>query len=133
MRAITSFPSTNVNPLELLSSPRARFGGLICVAQLRLVAIAVSCVGGSVKDDGTPNDLAYEPTCCCFPRRTSLVHRSHRRPQGQGNQSLTMTKGRLEAFSDGMLAIFITIMVLELKVPHGVELSALKPLLPLLL
>jgi uncharacterized membrane protein len=44
-----------------------------------------------------------------------------------------MTKGRLEAFSDGMLALFLTIMVLELKVPHGVELAALKPLLPPLL
>jgi uncharacterized membrane protein len=41
-----------------------------------------------------------------------------------------MSKGRLEAFSDGVLAIIITIMVLELKVPHGVELAALKPLLP---
>jgi len=40
---------------------------------------------------------------------------------------------RLEAFSDGVLAIIITIMVLELKVPHGVELAALKPLLPVLL
>lgn len=44
-----------------------------------------------------------------------------------------MTKGRLEAFSDGMLAIFITVMVLELKVPHDVELTALQPLLPVLL
>jgi uncharacterized membrane protein len=44
-----------------------------------------------------------------------------------------MPKARLEAFSDGMLAIFITIMVLELKVPHGVELGALEPLLPVLL
>jgi uncharacterized membrane protein len=42
-------------------------------------------------------------------------------------------KNRLEAFSDGVLAIIITIMVLELKVPHGVELTALKPLLPVLL
>jgi uncharacterized membrane protein len=41
-----------------------------------------------------------------------------------------MTKGRLEAFSDGVIAIIITIMVLELKVPHGAELSALKPLIP---
>lgn len=40
---------------------------------------------------------------------------------------------RLEAFSDGVLAIIITIMVLELKVPHGAELSALRPLLPVLL
>ncbi len=44
-----------------------------------------------------------------------------------------MHKGRLEAFSDGVVAILITIMVLELKVPHGVELSDLKPLLPVLL
>ena len=44
-----------------------------------------------------------------------------------------MKTTRLEAFSDGVLAIIITIMVLELKVPHGVELAALKPLLPRLL
>jgi len=41
-----------------------------------------------------------------------------------------MTKGRLEAFSDGVLAIIITIMVLEIKVPHGSEFSSLNPLLP---
>ena len=41
-----------------------------------------------------------------------------------------MDTGRLEAFSDGVLAIIITIMVLELKVPHGVNLGALWPLLP---
>jgi uncharacterized membrane protein len=41
-----------------------------------------------------------------------------------------MTKGRLEAFSDGVVAIIITIMVLELKVPAGGELAALRPLLP---
>src|SRR5438874_5900556 len=44
-----------------------------------------------------------------------------------------MKTTRLEAFSDGVLAIIITIMVLELKVPHGVELAALKPLLPVFL
>ena len=44
-----------------------------------------------------------------------------------------MHKNRLEAFSDGVLAIIITIMVLELKVPHGGELSSLKPLLPVFL
>jgi uncharacterized membrane protein len=44
-----------------------------------------------------------------------------------------MKTTRLEAFSDGVLAIIITIMVLELKVPHGVELAALKPVLPVLL
>src|SRR3954468_7448052 len=44
-----------------------------------------------------------------------------------------MGKGRLEAFSDGVLAIIITIMVLELQPPHGTELSALRPLLPVFL
>ena len=44
-----------------------------------------------------------------------------------------MGKGRLEAFSDGVLAIIITIMVLELKVPHGTELAALHPLIPVFL
>lgn len=41
-----------------------------------------------------------------------------------------MTSSRLEAFSDGVLAIVITIMVLEMKVPHGTDLSALAPMLP---
>ena len=44
-----------------------------------------------------------------------------------------MGKGRLEAFSDGVLAIVITIMVLELKVPHGSDLASLRPLLPVFL
>jgi len=44
-----------------------------------------------------------------------------------------MTKGRLEAFSDGVIAIIITIMVLEMKVPHGENLSALLPLAPVFL
>src|SRR5437867_7722961 len=44
-----------------------------------------------------------------------------------------MTKTRLEAFSDGVIAILITIMVLELRVPHEAEFTALAPLLPLLL
>ena len=43
-----------------------------------------------------------------------------------------MGKSRLEAFSDGVIAIIITIMVLELKVPHGTDAAALKPLLPVL-
>jgi uncharacterized membrane protein len=41
-----------------------------------------------------------------------------------------MSKTRMAAFSDGVLAIIITIMVLELKVPHGVELADLRPLIP---
>ncbi len=44
-----------------------------------------------------------------------------------------MGKGRLEAFSDGVIAIIITIMVLELKVPHGAELADLEPIAPLFL
>jgi TMEM175 potassium channel family protein len=44
-----------------------------------------------------------------------------------------MTKGRVEAFSDGVIAILITIMVLELKVPHGTDWAALRPLLPVFL
>ncbi len=44
-----------------------------------------------------------------------------------------MTRGRLEAFSDGVIAILITIMVLELKVPHGADFQALRPLLPVFL
>ena len=42
-----------------------------------------------------------------------------------------MTKGRIEAFSDGVIAILITIMVLEVKVPHGHDLDTLLPLLPI--
>jgi uncharacterized membrane protein len=44
-----------------------------------------------------------------------------------------LDKHRLEAFSDGVLAILITILVLELKVPHGTEITALTPLLPVFL
>ncbi len=44
-----------------------------------------------------------------------------------------MSKGRLEAFSDGVIAILITIMVLELRVPEGADLLALRPLFPIFL
>jgi uncharacterized membrane protein len=44
-----------------------------------------------------------------------------------------MKKGRLETFSDGVIAIIITIMVLELKIPHGAEWAALRPLVPVFL
>src|SRR5947209_9070617 len=44
-----------------------------------------------------------------------------------------MNKGRLEAFSDGVIAILITIMVLELRVPHGADWEALRPLVPVFL
>ena len=45
----------------------------------------------------------------------------------------SMHKNRLEAFSDGVLAIVITIMVLEMKVPHGIDPPALLPVLPVFL
>ncbi len=44
-----------------------------------------------------------------------------------------MHKGRLEAFSDGVIAIIITIMVLEMRSPHGADIEALKPLIPVFL
>jgi uncharacterized membrane protein len=44
-----------------------------------------------------------------------------------------MKKGRLEAFSDGVIAIIITIMVLEIRAPHGASLNDLQPLIPILL
>ena len=46
---------------------------------------------------------------------------------------MRMAKGRLEAFTDGVIAILITIMVLELKVPEGESWDALRPLLPIFL
>lgn len=48
-------------------------------------------------------------------------------------KELRMSKGRLEAFSDGVIAIIITIMVLEMKVPHETDLAALRPLIPVFL
>lgn len=45
-------------------------------------------------------------------------------------RSANISKGRLEAFSDGVIAIIITIMVLELKVPEGHDLQSLKPMIP---
>ncbi|MGA2420907.1 MAG: TMEM175 family protein [Candidatus Acidiferrum sp.] len=44
-----------------------------------------------------------------------------------------MHKGRLEAFSDGVIAVIITIMVLELKMPHGTDWAALRPQIPIFL
>lgn len=51
-------------------------------------------------------------------------------PAGAFMVPLSMTKGRLEAFSDGVIAIIITIMVLDLKVPQVTGFEGLKPLLP---
>jgi uncharacterized membrane protein len=51
-------------------------------------------------------------------------------PAPHGVKAPTMHKGRLEAFSDGVIAIIITIMVLELKAPHAETLEGLRPLIP---
>jgi Endosomal/lysosomal potassium channel TMEM175 len=52
---------------------------------------------------------------------------------GKSGRLGRMETNRLEAFSDGVLAIIITIMVLEMKVPHGADFAALIPLLPVFL
>ena len=59
---------------------------------------------------------------------------SPRRPRGRARRpGARVGKGRLEAFSDGVFAILLTIMVLELKIPHGAEARALEPLVPVFL
>jgi uncharacterized membrane protein len=60
------------------------------------------------------------------------TYRRKRKIHVNGN-GIKMGKNRLEAFSDGVLAIIITIMVLELKVPHGDTVAVLMPLVPVLL
>lgn len=50
-----------------------------------------------------------------------------------GADQVSVKTNRLEAFSDGVFAIIITIMVLELKVPHDADINALRPLLPIFL
>ena len=78
--------------------------------------------------------LAARPTHARL--RDGVIERGARRPSAEWNwraRSSThcgMTKGRLEAFSDGVLAIIITIMVLELRPPEETTLEALRPLIP---
>jgi uncharacterized membrane protein len=55
---------------------------------------------------------------------------AHLRSLGFSRLLAEMSKGRLEAFSDGVMAIIITIMVLEFRIPAGADLSALQPLMP---
>jgi len=70
-----------------------------------------------------------------FEHKTILNRNSRPQVHTYPHRRLTkaMTKGRLEAFSDGVIAILITIMVLELKVPQGAGWEALRPLLPVFL
>jgi uncharacterized membrane protein len=82
--------------------------------------------------------MVKRPLSQAVPKRTLRTGRlsSDNGPTGlAGSRFLsitTLSKGRIEAFSDGVIAIIITIMVLELKVPHGTELGDLIPVLPVL-
>src|ERR1044071_7051670 len=75
----------------------------------------------------TPSSRARRPRS---PRPRDSVAASNSGASA-GRARAAMSKGRLEAFSDGVIAIIITIMVLELKVPHGADVAALRPLAPL--
>src|SRR5205823_1938402 len=68
-------------------------------------------------------------------RRPALLGRALRQIIRQPRRKLrtTMTKTRLEAFTDGMIAIIITIIVLEIKVPKGADFAALQAGLPIFL
>jgi len=74
--------------------------------------------------DHRPRDLTFARA-----RRARVRHISTNREDHRGG----MNKGRLEAFSDGVMAILITIMVLELKIPHESGVGALLPLVPVFL
>lgn len=63
---------------------------------------------------------------------TASPHKSESKPERCKGQSV-MGKTRMEGFFDGVVAIIITIMVLEMRVPHGESIEALSPLIPVLL
>jgi uncharacterized membrane protein len=67
--------------------------------------------------------VSHAQTCRLVDRKLALQDEQRRQGVGMG-------KGRLEAFSDGVIAIIITVMVLEMKVPHGEALAALRELIP---
>ncbi len=69
----------------------------------------------------------------CQPRPGDCADRLRRSGLVRANKGIDLNKDRLAAFSDGVLAIIITIMVLELKVPHGADWAALSALLPIFL
>jgi uncharacterized membrane protein len=80
-----------------------------------------------------PRHASKGPPALQRARRPPIPCQAHdaRRPRNAARR--TMTKGRLEAFSDGVLAVIITIMALELKVPHGDDLHALDEEIPIFL
>jgi hypothetical protein len=68
------------------------------------------------------------------PHATSASHPiMQRRRFGPATRPATMSKTRIEAFSDAVIAIVITIMVLELKIPHGDSIRVLAPIVPVFL
>src|SRR5207302_3221049 len=69
------------------------------------------------------NSKRFAPTSQTIPPNGKRITRT----------PIIMSKGRLEAFSDAVIAIALTIMVLDLRVPHGADWSALRPLVPVLL
>src|SRR5437773_7195998 len=71
----------------------------------------------------------YHQEAARLARPASRAHT----PQRPISEEQRMTKGRLEAFSDGVIAVNITIMVLDLKVPHDADPKALAPLVPVFL
>jgi len=68
-----------------------------------------------------------------MPAKKALPEQPDEANGEQGTREVPMGKSRFEAFSDGVIAIIITIMVLELKVPHGESFAALRPLIPVFL
>lgn len=73
--------------------------------------------------------------CCHRGRQDAIPHAPCNRdvPAARFSMQRMMTTTRLEALSDGVIAIIITIMVLEMKIPHGDGLNDLRPLLPVFL
>ena len=101
-------------------------------------AAAVTLTGASASRVAADDAALLRPAAViCGSNGCARVHTSRVRPspplvRGLDYRRRDMGKGRLEAFSDGVIAIIITIMVLELKVPHGADLAALRPLVPVL-
>src|SRR6476646_2483300 len=71
--------------------------------------------------------------CCCALPGFCAFECCSRKPTFVSAERWFMNKGRLEAFSDGVLAVIITIMVLEMKSPQGTSLASLRSVIPVFL
>jgi uncharacterized membrane protein len=97
----------------------------------RLKHTLTPCFIGRIHRSGEPLPLVISVTRIERPSFAGHNARMAKRWPVAVNKEICLTTSRLEAFSDGVIAIIITIMVLELKVPHeGGHLADLKPLLP---